>query len=100
MALVADRQPPVTGKPRECALDDPAMPPQVPPVLDAPTRDAIGDPAFRERGAAGGVIVPLIGVQLGGTPGGAIRPHERWQRVEQRREDGAVVAVRPGQPRR
>jgi len=100
VARVADRQPPVARQPGACPLDHPAMPPQPLLILHAPPRDAVGDPALAQGGAAGRVVVALVGVPLRGVAGDPVRPRERRQRVEQRREDGAVVPVGPGQPRR
>ncbi len=100
VALVAYGEAAVAGEPGQGPLDHPALPPQARLVLHAPAGDAIGDAPLGQRGAAGGVVVALVGVQLGGAAGGAVRAGERRQRVEQRREDGAVVPVGPGQPRR
>jgi len=95
VALVADGEAAIARNPGQRALDHPAMSPEVPRVLDAPARDAVGDAARGERGAAGRVVVALVGVHFRGAARCRLR-----RRVERRREGGAVVPVGPGQSRR
>lgn len=96
-----DRQAAIARQPGECALHHPAMPPQPRLVLHALAGDAVGDPPSPQGGAAVPDVVALVRVQRRRAAAGPpARAFNGFRRVEQRREDRAVGAVRPRQPRR
>jgi hypothetical protein len=77
-------------------LDDPPVPPEARPGLDAPARDTVLDPAPGARLAAAAVVVPFVGMQLRGPSArsAAAPGPDRRDGVEQRLEHPAVVDVR------
>jgi hypothetical protein len=92
--LVADGEAAEAGEPGERALDNPTVAPQALGTVDAAPGDARHDPAVAAGPVAGGVVVGLVGVELGGPaprPPAALsdRPH----RIQHRREHAAVVPV-------
>lgn len=96
-----DRQAAIARQPGECALHHPALPPQPRLVLHALAGDAVGDPPSPQGGAAVPDVVALVRVQRRRAAAGPpARAFNGFRRVEQRREDRAVGAVRPRQPRR
>ncbi len=94
--LVADRQAPVPGQPRQRPLHDPPVTAEPGGGLDPLPRDAVLDPALDAGVAAAAVVVALVGVELRGpAPRASAAPcADRDDRVEQRHEHAAVVDVR------
>ncbi len=82
VAFVADHQPPVTRQPGACAFHGPAMSTRAGRILDAPARDAAGDPALMQGRPARRVVVALVGVQLGRAARCPIGSGERLGRIQ------------------
>ena len=96
--LIPDRQPAIPMEPRQRPFDHPAVSAQAVTGLDPLARDPDPNPAPVQKAATAGDVIGVIGVQLGRAfPPLARRLPDGRHRVDQRLEDGAVVAVRPGQ---
>src|SRR5919202_4261583 len=93
-ALVADDQPAAAGDPGQGTLHHPPVPAEALAALDPAPRDPGSDAASPAGAAAAGIVVGLVGVQLGGPPSGpAARLADRRNGVERPLQDGAVVDV-------
>jgi hypothetical protein len=95
-AFVTGGEPSVGAvQPREAALDNPAIPSELLLGLDAATRDARGDAAYRAAGATEDVVVGLVGVKLGGAKArSAPASSDRRDPIEHRLQMIALVGVR------
>jgi hypothetical protein len=97
-SFVAHGQAPHAVEPGQGALDHPAVAAQPLARIDPFAGDADADVALRQRAAAAGDVVRLVGVQLARSlapsPVGLLDGRDG---VEQRLQDDAVVAVRSGQ---
>ena len=99
-ALVADSQAAEAIQPSQRALDHPAMPAEAFAGIDAFAGDADPDVTLGQGPAAAGIVVALVGMQLGGAFAPlASRRLDRRDGIEQRIEDHRVVAIGPRQQR-
>ena len=97
-ALVANGQTAEAIQPRERALDDPAMAAQVRARVDPAPGDAGDDVPAAAGHPALGEVVPLVGMELGGTHAALTRGLlDRRDRVDQGLEQHAILAIRPTQ---
>lgn len=96
-ALVAHRQPTEAREPRQRSLDHPAMPSEPLARVDAAAGDAREDATLAAGGTTTWVIVPFVGMQLGGTPTRPTTPvsglPERWNGIEHSRQQLRVMDV-------
>jgi hypothetical protein len=99
--LVVDGEAPEAREPSQRALDHPPVATQALGALDTSAGDAGLDAPRAAGTTAPIVVVPFVGVQLGGTlagPSGALP--DRRHGVEQRLEEPAVVDVRGAEEQR
>src|SRR3954468_3765231 len=93
-ALVPDDQPTAAGDPGQGTLDHPPVPAEALAALDPAPGDPGDDAPLPAGGAAAGVVVGLVGVQLlRSPPGPAARPADRRHGVECLLQDDTVVDV-------
>lgn len=103
-SLIADGQAAEAIEPRQGALDDPAMPSQPLPRLDAPASDAREDAALAAGGATAWIVVALVGVQFvwaaTRSASSTVRLAQRWDGVQRCFEHPRVVDVGCREPHR
>ncbi len=95
MSFIADDQAAEPGDPRQGALHHPTVAAQAFAALDASPRDARDDAASSAGTTAAGIIVGLVGVELGGAA--ATRLADRRDAVEHLLQHNAVVDVGGGE---
>ncbi len=98
--FIPDTQAPVAMEPGKGSLHHPAVATQLGPRFDPLACDADLDVAARQGTATAGIVVPLVRMQLGRAFAPLTgRGPDRRHGIEQRLEEHAVVAVRPGHER-
>ena len=96
--FIANRQPPIAVEPGQGALDHPAMPTESFAGVDALAGDAHPDVAAAQGLAAARIVIPLVGMQLGGALAApSVRLPDRRNGIDQVREDDGVMAVGAGE---
>jgi hypothetical protein len=99
-AFVTDRQPPIAVEPGQGALDHPAVATEPFAGVDTLAGDADADVAATQRLATAWVVIPLVGMQLGGALAApSIGLPDGGNGVEHLLEDDGVVAVGSAQER-
>jgi hypothetical protein len=87
VTVVADLEPAVGQQPGDRAFGLPAVPPQSVAALDPAPGDPAADPAPAQVGAAAGMVIGLVSVDLGrSSPRAArspVRTPDRWDGVQQ-----------------
>lgn len=92
--LVADDEALHLVEPREGALDDPAVPPELLTRLDPRSGDPTLDAACMEEALVLARAIPLVGVELVRTsPGAADAPADRRDGVDETLEDRGLVDI-------
>jgi hypothetical protein len=103
-ALVAHRQPTEACEPSQRSLDHPAMPSEPLARVDAAAGNAREDAPLAAGGTTTWVIVPFVGMQLGGTPTRPTTPvsglAERWNGIQHDLQQLRVMDVGRREPHR
>jgi hypothetical protein len=103
-ALVAHRQPTEACEPGQGAFDHPAMASEALARLNAPPRDAGDDATLATGRTTACVIIPFIGVQLGGAPTRPTTPArglpERWTGIQHDLQQLRVMDIGRREPHR
>jgi hypothetical protein len=101
-SLVADHEPANSQEPGQRPFHHPAVPAQSLAGLDAAPRNARGDATSTQRSPQVGIVVALVGVQLGRafprSPRFAAGTDDRGNGVDQGQQLGRIVGIGCGQP--
>jgi hypothetical protein len=99
-SFITNRQPPIAVEPGQRALNHPAMATEPFAGVDTLTGDADADVAATQRLATAWIVIPFVGMQLGGALAApSIGLPDEGNGIEQLLEDDGVVAVGSAQER-